>query len=156
MRQYRRFVSVENDEEIAGVLESKRWPSILGTERFVDWVKGQYYAVKSDQDVPQAKELAPAAHLIMDAVCEFYNVSMDELYRSRRGDFNEPRNVAIFLTRKLRRDGLKKIGRQFRMEKYSSISSILERMKKRMLKDRNLKRRMDRVAESICKSQGQT
>jgi len=156
VRQYRRFVSVENNKEIAGVLEGKRWPSVLGPQSFVDWVKGQYYAVKSDEDVPQAKELAPGADLIIDTVCEFYNVSSDGLYRSRRGDFNEPRNVAIFLTRKLRRDGLREIGGWFRMEKYSSISSIIERMKKRMMKDRGLSRRMDRIAETILKSQEQT
>jgi len=75
--------------------------------------------LKADQEVPQAKELAPETVLIINAVCEFYNVSRDELYRSRSGQFNEPRNVAIFLTRKLRPDSLKEIGRQFHMEKYS-------------------------------------
>lgn len=111
---------------------------------------------KADQEVPQAKELAPETVLIINAVCEFYNVSRDELYRSRRGQFNEPRNVAIFLTRKLRPDSLKEIGRQFHMEKYSSISSIIERMKKQMLEDRNLKKRVDRVTDGASKSQEQT
>ncbi len=96
-----------------------------------------------------------SAHERQTAVGEFYSVSRDELYRSRRGAFNEPRNVAVFLTRKLRCDGLQEIGRQLRMEKYSSISSSIERMKKKMLKDRNLKRRMDRVTEGIGKSQEQ-
>ncbi|MDY6951758.1 MAG: helix-turn-helix domain-containing protein, partial [Thermodesulfobacteriota bacterium] len=80
----------------------------------------------------------------------------DELYRSRRGQFNEPRNVAILLTRKLRRDSLKEIGQQFHMEKYSSVSSVIERMKKQMLADRNLKKRVDRVADETSKSQEQT
>ena len=34
---------------------------------------------------------------------------------------------------------------RFQMEKYSSMSSIIERMKKQMLTDRTLKRRVDRV-----------
>ncbi len=89
-------------------------------------------------------------------MCKSYNASRDELYRSRRGQFNEPRNVAIFLTRKLRPDSLKEIGRQFHMEKYSSISSIIERMKKQMLEDRNLKKRVDRVTDGASKSQEQT
>ena len=125
----------------------------MGPERFIDWVKGKYYAVKSDQEVPQAQDLAPEADSIINAVCKFYNVSRDELYRSRRGRFNEPRNVAIFLNRKLRRDSLKEIGREFQMEKYSSISSVIERMKKQMLTDRNLKKRANRVANMVNKSQ---
>jgi len=42
------------------------------------------------------------------------------------------------------------------MEKYSSISSIVERMKKQMLADRNLQKRVDRVADGVSKSQEQT
>ena len=108
--------------------------------------------MKADQEVPQAKDLAPETDLIINAVCKFYDISRDELYRSRRGQFNEPRNVAIFLIRKLRRDRLSEIGRQFQMEKYSSISSIIERMKKQMLADRNLKKRVDRVADEMGSS----
>ncbi|MDY6951757.1 MAG: helix-turn-helix domain-containing protein [Thermodesulfobacteriota bacterium] len=114
------------------------------------------YALKADQEVPQAKDLAPGTDLIIDAVCKFYGVGRDELYRSRRGQLNEPRNVAILLTRKLRCDSLKEIGQQFHMEKYSSVSSVIERMKKRMLVDRNLKKRVERVADEASKSQEQT
>ena len=128
---------------------------VLGPERFIDWVKGKYYALQADQEVPQAKELAPEADSIINAVCKFYNVSRDELYRSRRGQFNEPRNAAIFLTRKLRHDSLKEIGRRFQMEKYSSVCSIIERTKRQMLKDRNFKKRADRVANMVNKSQEQ-
>ncbi len=42
VKEYRRFVAIESDEEIAGVLERKKWPSILGPETFIDWVKGKY------------------------------------------------------------------------------------------------------------------
>jgi septation ring formation regulator EzrA len=41
------------------------------------------------------------------------------------------------------------------MEKYSSISSIIERMKKQMLTYSTLKRRVDMVAERVSKSQEQ-
>jgi hypothetical protein len=51
-----------------------------------------------------------------------------ELLISQRGSFNEPRNMAIYLTRRLRGDGLKQIGEQFQVKKYSSVSSVIERM----------------------------
>ena len=60
------------------------------------------------------------------------------------------------LTRKPRRAGLAGIDHQFQMEKYSAISSIIERMKKQMLADRNLKKHVDRVADRASKSQEQT
>jgi chromosomal replication initiation ATPase DnaA len=64
--------------------------------------------------------------------------------------------VTIFLTRKLRRDSLNKTGSQFQTKKYSSISNVIERMKKQMVTDRNLKKRVERVAERVSKRQEQT
>jgi len=156
VKQYRRFVAIENDEEIVGILERKKWPSVFGPETFIDWVKGKYYAVKADQEVPQAKGLATEVDSIINAVCKFYTIGRNELYRSTRGQFNEPRNVAIYLTRKLRRDSLKEIGCRFQMEKYSSVSSIIERTKKQILADENFKKRVAEVANGVSKSQEQT
>ncbi len=156
VKEYRSFVAMEDSEEIAGLFGSKQWPSILGPGKFVDWVKGKYYEVKADQEVPQSKELAPETESIINIVCKFYKVIEDELYISRRGHFNEPRNVAIYLIRKLRSDSLKEIGCRFQMERYSSISSIIERMKKQMHADRNLTKRVKKVADKARKSQEQT
>ena len=41
------------------------------------------------------------------------------------------------------------------MEKYSSISSIIEKIKKQMLTDSTIKRRVDREADRVSKSQEQ-
>ncbi len=156
VKAYWKFVSIEKDEEISGVLQRKKWPSVLGPEAFVDWVKGKCYALESDEEVLQAKTLAPEADLIVKAVCECYDVRRADLYKSKRGEFNEPRNMAIFLTRQLRRDSLQEIGCEFRMENYSSISSIIERMKQRMVRNRHLKNRMGKVADRVNKRQAQT
>ncbi len=58
LKQYKRFISVENDKEITEVIDKKRWPSIMGPTDFIDWVKRKYYALKVDDDIPQSKELA--------------------------------------------------------------------------------------------------
>ena len=54
----------------------------------------------------------------------------------RRGKMNEARNVAIYLTRKLRRDTLKEIGNQFDIDNDGTVSSVMERIKKRFAEDR--------------------
>jgi len=90
------------------------------------------------------------------AFVDLLEESSEILYRSIRGQFNEPRNVAIYLTRKLRRDSLKEVGFRFQMEKYSSVSSIIERMKKQILADKNFKKRVAEVANKVGKSQEQT
>ncbi len=46
------------------------------------------------------------------------------------------RRSRIYLTRRLRHDSLQEIGAQFQIKKYSSVSSIVERMKDRIGTDR--------------------
>jgi len=156
MEAYRNFVSREDDEEMTTVLEGKKWPSILGPKSFADWVKGKYYKMKADEDIPEAKHLAPVPELIVEAVCDEYHINRHNLYKTKRGELNEARNVAVFLMRRLRHDSLKEIGSHFHMVKYSSVSSIIERMEKQLSEDRNLKKRVGKVSAHISKSQEQT
>ena len=69
---------------------------------------------------------------------------------------NEPRNVTVYLIWVLRHDSLKQIGKIFKVEKYSSISSIVEKMKKQIGEDSRLKKRIDKMIRKINKSQEQT
>ena len=72
------------------------------------------------------------------------------------GYFNEPKNVAVYLIKHLRNNTLKHVGEQFGIEKYSAVSSIVEREKYEMKADKGLKKRIQHLAETIIKSQQQT
>jgi len=85
-----------------------------------------------------------------------YNIKETELYVTRRGYFNEPRNAAVYLMRHLRNDTLKHVGEEFGIEKYSTVSSIVERVKYGMKVDKGLKNRIQDIADKITKSQRQT
>ena len=153
---YRRFVSVDDDKKLEAVMARKKWPSLLGPQDFIDWVKTTYRDLKGSDEMPQIKELYLDSEIIISSVCDYYEVKREKLFTSQRGTFNEPRCAAIYLIRKLRRDRLKEIGRVFMLEKYSSVSSIIERMKFRMKNDRNLKRRIKKLEAQLRKSEGQT
>jgi REP-associated tyrosine transposase len=153
---YRRFVSIDDDKEIENVLAGKKWPSLLGPQDFLDWVKATYQDIYGGDEMPQARELYPDADRIIAFVCDHYKVEIGELFTSKRGTFNEPRCAAIFLIRRLRHDKLKDIGNIFNLDKYSSVSSILERMKSRMKHDRKLRNRIQKLETQIRKSQEQT
>lgn len=153
---YRQFVSQEDEEGTVGILEKTKWPSVLGSEDFENRITHRFYPRKIDEEVPQSKELAPEAGWIRKGVCGFYGIGEEELMKSRRGVINEPRNVAIYLTRQLRGDCLSQIGEHFRMRKYSSVSSVVERIKQRMGEDRELRSRIERLISRLTKSQEQT
>jgi len=156
IRLYRRFVAVDDDKELEDVMARKRLPSLLGPKDFLDWVKATYKDIKAIDELPQMRELNPDANKIISSVCNYYDVEYKDLLISKRGTFNEPRCVAIYLVRRLRHDSLKEIGEIFGLEKYSSVSSIIQRMKTRIQNNRKIKMRIKKMETELRKSQEQT
>ena len=151
IRCYRQFMSTD-DEEIDTILGQKRWPSMLGSEHFIKLIKEKFFAQKLDDEVPQSKELAPDTDRIKKVVCKSYRINESDLLQSKRGVFNEPRNVAIYLTRRLRGDSLKDIAKLYKINKYSSVSSVIERIKLLIVQDKKLKKRIEKLIPEISKS----
>jgi len=155
LKRYRGFMAMEDEEELTKIYEKKKWASVLGTEGFVARIKERFFSSRLDDEVPQSRDLAPDPERIKKVVCDFYGIGEEELLHSRRGVFNEPRNVAIYLTRRSRGDSLKEIGQEFNISKYSSVSSVIGRMEALIATDRGFKERIERLRE-LRKSQEQT
>ena len=113
IRLYRQFATQEVPDEINKILGRRKLPPILGTKPFIDKVKDLFFSDRIHEEVPEAKSLAPDPDRILEAVAKIYKVGMDDFLKSRRGYFNEPRNVAIYLMRRLRGDTLKVVGEAF-------------------------------------------
>jgi chromosomal replication initiation ATPase DnaA len=91
--------------------------------------------------------------LAIQIICQSYNINECELLHSKRGVVNEPINVAIYLTRRLTGDSLKRIADQYQIQKYSSVSSVIERMKAMIAADRILRKRIEDLYSLLTKSQ---
>ena len=156
IKQYRQFVLKGTPEEINEIFGRRTLPTVLGSKSFVDWIKDTFFDSKDFEEIPEGKKLAPDVDKIKRIVYKAYNIEESDLYVSRRGYFNEPRNVAIYLVRYLRNDTLRTIGTQFRIEKYSTVSSIVEKVKYEMKGDKKLKKRIQDLAAKIGNSQRQT
>jgi len=150
---YRRFVCKEDDAGLLRIYEGKKWPAILGGKRFVHRIKERFFAQRQHPEVPESKVLAPAAEDILKLVCAVYGIKRDELLRSQRGRFNEPRNVAIYLIREIRHDTLNEVSRLFRMNRYSSASSAIGRVKAQMEGDRQMQKRIQKIIDNLNKGQ---
>ena len=155
-KRYKQFVSLGNKEEIEGAFTRKKPPPFLGSDQFVSWVKETFFYQKRHEEVPGSRLLAPDPERIKEIVSKAYQIEKNILLKSRKGVFNEPRNVAIYLIRRLRGDSLVEIGKIFQMKKYSSVSSVIERLKAQMEKDRSLRKRVLELEFQLNKSQEQT
>jgi REP element-mobilizing transposase RayT len=156
LRAYKRYIGEDEGEKISQIFQKKKLPSILGREDFVYWVKNRFFENKVHNEVPDSKLLAPDKERIQKLVCKTYGIAKGELLKSKRGTFNEPRGVAIYLTRMIRSDGLMDICKDYNLKKYSSASSIVENVKKKLLKDRKFRKRVNELRQKLTKGQPET
>ena len=156
LRRYRTFVNKEIPEEINRILGSKKWPSVIGKEGFINWVKDNFFVQKRHAEVPESKSLAPDSEKIKGAVCRSYDISEEDLLISRRGMTNEPRNAAIYLMRHLMGSKLEEIGQEFGIYNYSSVSTVIERTKQKAITNRNFRKRIEKLKLELMVSQEQT
>ena len=101
----------------------------------------------------ESRRLSPEVERIKGEVCRIYEVNQGDLSESRRDYHNEPRNIVIYLTRYLRSDSLKEIGEVFEIKKYSTISSVIRRVKREIRKDKNLKECVEELSARLSKGQ---
>ncbi|MHC1727408.1 MAG: transposase [Syntrophobacteraceae bacterium] len=154
--EYRRFMAMEDREDITRIFSSEIWPPFLGDESSVERLKALFFEDKTHPQVPDSLALAPEIQRIMRAVCSHYRVDESQLLKSRRGRLNEPRAVAIYLTRVLRRDTFADIGSAFGLRGYSSVGSVLDSMRKRLASDPELDVRCRHIMKSMKIGQTET
>ena len=152
IRRYQQFVSQETPEEINQIFDRKKLPAAIGSNLFVDKIKEMFFSNKTHEEVPESRFLAPDVDRIVEEVCKYYKVPRDDILVSKRGHFNEPRNVAIYLIRCIRNDTLKGVGKVFGIDKNSTVGSVVERVKREMEKNKNISKRVENLKDILEKS----
>ena len=82
---------------------------------------------------------------IVAEVSNYYNVRPTKLKAVQRGMENEPRDVAMYLIRSMRAEPLMSVGVNFGLTQYSSVSSVVMRVKAKLQKNSEFKDRLNRV-----------
>jgi len=148
-REYTNFINQGDKKEIIKILESPKWPAFLGGNEFISFVKEKYYNKKMNKEIPDSYNLSPDTDRIKEVVCKYYNLDVKRLCKSKERSFNEPRNVAIYLSRYYRNDTLEQLGKDFSLNRPSSVSSALSSTIKLMAKDPKFKQRIKEI-EKLC------
>jgi chromosomal replication initiation ATPase DnaA len=144
------------DEDFVRVFERQNLPSMLGSKEFMSRVKDRFFKKKINKEIPASKGLAPDRDRITSEVSRYCQTKPSELTAVRRGIENEPRDVAVYLIRTLRAEPLMKIGAGFGLNRYSSVSSVVMRVKEKLQEDRKFRQRLAQIENNILESQPQT
>jgi len=153
LRHYRKWVSVEEDDEVSQKISGVKWPVCLGPQAFIDRIKEKYGSGKINKEIPSSRELLPDKKRIIREVCRFYDVNSSDMIKKQRGKRNEARNAAIYLTRKLRLDTYKEIGERYGIDNDRTVRSVFVRMKKTLIENRELAGKMEKLQDIIRKNQ---
>ena len=153
LKPFIEFMEDDDSQEVTNLFSKKNLPSIFGPESFITKMKEEYYFSKTDYEIPESKSLAPSSDDILSVICGYYNVSFNELLESRRGVFNKPRNVAIYLLRNLRGDNLNDIKNIFKINAYSTVSNIIQTVSRLTKFDRKFRQQIEKIKNEISKGQ---
>ena len=96
-KRYRTFILLETPEEINQILGRRKWPSVMGSVGFADWVNKKFFSRKRHEEVAESKLLAQDVSVVRDMVCRSYGVKEGELLGSRRGRPNEAQCSDLFV-----------------------------------------------------------
>ncbi len=140
-KQYGEFMSKESSKEIKAIFNRGKQVPIFGSNRFKEKIKKLFSNSKLEAEIPESIVLVPDIEKIKMAVCNYYYLSEDDLLISRRGVTNEPRNMAIFLIRRLRGERLFSLAKHFKINKYSTVSSIVTRFQRQLKHDKELRKK---------------
>jgi chromosomal replication initiation ATPase DnaA len=108
----------------------------------VEWVKGRLGdGARVEEEKPESRRvfglgIEPIARI----TARVYGKPLEELRRKRRGEENEARSMAMYLCRSLGGHRHSEIGKEFGLEKSSSVSLACLRMKVRVGVERKLAR----------------
>jgi REP element-mobilizing transposase RayT len=150
---YRRYMARDDDEKVEQVFARQNLPAILGGKEFIQKIKDRFFQAKTNREVPTARHLAPSDREIVTAVLTAYEAEEATLSVSRRGATNEPRDVTMYLLRTLCGQPLQQIAELLSVRTYSTVSTTLTRVEKRLAQDEEFRKRVESVRALLKKSQ---
>ena len=150
-RRYRAFVE---HEAATNPLLDVQFGAVLGTQRFVDWVRGQLTRRSNDPEIAglgQAK--APVSlPVICATVCRAWGVEPEVLHTKGRWR-NQCRDVAIYLAHMHTGCTLAEIGRRLGGIRPSAVSLAQRRVTQQMCNNRQLRRRLEDVQANLLEAE---
>jgi REP element-mobilizing transposase RayT len=155
-KAYIEFVSQNEPEEMEKFYSRKKLGSVLGNDAFTEWIKEKFQDLRFHQEIPEAGILAPAPEKIIDLVSKHFKIKKESLTKSKRGTANLPRDIAVYLVRIYSKETLTGVGTYFDITNYSTVSSVIDRVKARKARDKRFANQLKKIQKKLGEGQRQT
>jgi len=148
-KHFHQFVLSGNEKALSEFYSSKRSPPILGDEDFVAWVKEGNFPASREHVGYETAILKPPVSSVIGAVAKIYRVSEEDLFKGRRGQRNEARQVAMYLIRQLCDRSLREIAEVFSLGSYGSVGGTCSVIEREVKLNRALRRRIEQISKMV-------
>ena len=100
--------------------------------------------------VASQKKKVLSPRKIMEAVADFYNISMDDLLRqSRRKEFVKPRQIAMYLMRIELENSFPSIGDHFNGRDHTTVMHAVDKINRMIAEKESLKQEIDLIVNKL-------
>jgi putative transposase len=144
------FMHSEDDVPTRAFYENEPQP-VMGSKGFIEKIRRWMGRGEKDfKQIPEANRyLRPDVKVCLEAVGRVYGKEEATLRRTRRGERNEARAIAIYVCRKM--GGLKEeeIARAFGVGGYSAVSSMIGRTEAKIKRGGEIVMRLKRINELL-------
>lgn len=139
------------EEPVRAFYESGRRGPVLGSRQFIKRLRRRVRKRPLPlREFPEAKAyLRPDPEACLKVVGQVYGVAKESLLRSRRGERNEARAVAMYVCRRLAGMKLEPMARLFGVAGYSAVSSVIARTHHQLERGGALAGRLTQVRQRL-------
>lgn len=149
---YLSFVHKQDSEEIETFFSRQNVAPVFGSHSFIEKIKNLFSSTIAENEIPEARILKTTYPEILTAVCRICRVSEREINKTCRGQTNTARDLVIYCMRKHSLQTLQQIGDHLGVEKYSSVSSAVQRIKKRQKNNKELSEIIEKIDQYLLKA----
>jgi REP element-mobilizing transposase RayT len=143
---YQQFVNQGIDPETQAFYHKKKQPAILGSFQFKQALTKPGVQRKIIQ-TPSL--LGPSMDIIINATATYFDVPVEQIKLSRRGQINIPRSTAIYLSRKLGRHILTEIAAVYSDISHAAVGTTVKRFQELLEKDSSLKQSVECIMQTL-------
>jgi len=147
---FHEFVLSGDDPEMDGLFQNRRHFPILGSEVFVERVRGQIGRLPEEHPRHQRQAIRPSVEGVIAMVCREYGMSKEDILTGRRGRRNEARKVAMYLVPRLCDLTLKETAGKFNVSSYGVVGWNGNGVRMRLQVSRSFRNRIESLEARIC------
>lgn len=143
-QDYQSFVDEGIDPEIETFYQKKKQPAVMGSFQFKHNLKKS-----GTHQVVVPTPTGPSMDKILEATAKYFEVSIEKLKLSRRGQVNIPRSAAIYLSRKVGRHILTDIAAVYSGISHAAVGTTVKRFQHLLEKDASLRRAVECIIHNL-------